>query len=215
MSITCIMISTVFWIVSCPILLHVYVSLLNWWCNGSFSASSEVTDLQAITQDSNSILIQWGLPEQPNGIIASYIIAVGNTHHTIQNGTFFYSLDAVPGETISFTINAEVAATSDIEGNMTSLTCTLNTTVPFPDSELIDTSISTFTVYLPPASLYPDNGDIVWASCFDCVWYSVHWLHMLTLTLYVYMCTIKCELWYALHLKEILVYRMLKVKLYY
>ena len=179
---------------------HVVLSLC-WihWHDGSFLAPSEVTSLRSITQNSNSILIQWGLPDQPNGTITSYIVRIGNADHTIRSDTFFFSFDGNnPGDTISFTIYAEIDGADfnipDIDGVMSDRQQTLNTTVPFPEAQLIENSIGTLTISLPPANLYPDDyGDIVWAVLlyviqytlnicvyFICTLLSVNWGRLIT-----------------------------------
>lgn len=125
-------------------------------------APSAVTDLTAITENSESVLIQWGLPEQPNGTITYYIVSFANIQHFVQGNAFFYSLDRLdPGETLTFNIHAQIDdVVPVVEGVMTGLRVTLNTTVPFLDAELTDSGISTLTLALPPASLYPQNGNI-------------------------------------------------------
>ena len=126
------------------------------------AAPSAVTDLTSITENSGSILIQWALPEYPNGNIYEYVVSEetdqGSTQYFIPSGTFYYSLTGIPGESITFTVHAEI--NPGIEGNTTERQQELNTTVPFPEAELIDNSIGTLTVSLPPTSLFPDNGDI-------------------------------------------------------
>ena len=129
------------------------------------SAPSAVTDLTSITENSNSILIQWGLPQLPNGNISFYVVSsvvsTLNTQTSVPSGTFFFSLDGSPGDSITFMVHAEIGESPAIEGAMSEMQQTLNTTVPFLEAELVDNSIGTLTVSLPPASLYPDNGDIM------------------------------------------------------
>ena len=128
----------------------------------TFLAPSAVTDLTAITENSESVLIQWGLPEQPNGTITYYIVSFANVLHFVRSNVFFYSLDGLdPGETLTFEIYAQIDVVPVIEGVITGFRVTLNTTVPFLDAELTDSGISTLTLTLPPASLYPDNWNIM------------------------------------------------------
>ena len=191
-----------FWFIPCSVSFLPCISPTLFWVlfdtTLPFPDPSEVTNLRAITQNSNLILIQWGLPMEPNGTITSYVVTVENTQHTIENDTFFFSLEGDPGESITFTVHARIN-NFNRNGETSSLEQTLNTTVPFPEAELLANGISTLTINLPPPSLYPDNGDIRWASCFDCMWYIMYWMQCM------YICTIKCELGYAHPLEEILV----------
>ena len=117
--------------------------------------------MKSITENSSCILIQWGLPEQPNGNISFYIVSSrgGSTQTSIPSGIFFYCLGGSPGELVTFTIHARISDPF-IDGNSTEDQETLNTTVPFPEAELFESSIGTLTINFPPASLYPDIGEI-------------------------------------------------------